>query len=55
MKQLKLAWVIAALAALGTGCAHIVEMRVPREFKGKKQIEDPPVSLAPSQAQEVRA
>ncbi len=26
-----------------SGCAGIIEIRVPPEFRGKKQIEDPPL------------
>ena len=32
----------AAFAALGSGCAGIFEFKVPREFDGKKKVEDPP-------------
>jgi hypothetical protein len=27
-----------------SGCAGIAELRMPQEFKGKKQIEDPPLT-----------
>jgi hypothetical protein len=51
---MKIALKMAALLAAGlavSGCAGIVEIKLPREFKGKKQVEDPPLSrLAPAPA-----
>lgn len=38
---------ILALAILAQGCAGIIEMRVPKQFKGSKLKEDPPISMVP--------
>ncbi len=34
-------------ALLCSGCAGVAEFRLPEEFKGKKQVEDPPLSRLP--------
>lgn len=44
IRSLKLLAALAAGLAL-SGCAGIVEIRVPREFKDKKKVEDPPLSM----------
>ena len=37
---------LVLLAAFVSGCG-MAQFRVPKEFEGKKQVEDPPLSLAP--------
>lgn len=45
MKKSKRAlWALLALAALNAGCAGIISFSVPEEFKGKKTVEDPPLT-----------
>jgi hypothetical protein len=41
---------IGALVLLSSGCANVIEFRVPTEFKDKKKIEDPPLTQAPLQS-----
>jgi hypothetical protein len=43
---MKLRLAAALLLLLAQGCAAL-KFEVPDEFKGKKQIEDPPLSRAP--------
>ena len=43
---MKLCLAAVLLLLLAQGCAAF-KFEVPDEFKGKKQIEDPPLSLAP--------
>lgn len=38
---------LLALALFSNGCAHVIEFRVPQEFKDKKQVEDPPLTKLP--------
>ncbi len=40
-------WVLLVALAFSAGCAGIISFDVPEEFKGKKTIEDPPLSQAP--------
>jgi hypothetical protein len=37
----------ALLALLGSGCARVLRLEIPDEFKKKKLKEDPPISCLP--------
>jgi hypothetical protein len=52
--SVRLALLLGLLSCL-SGCAGIAELRMPQEFKGKKQVEDPPLTWRAPQPKASRA
>ncbi len=46
MRMLKVTLIFVALALGLNACAGIMEFRLPKEFDGKKTVQDPPVVQA---------
>jgi hypothetical protein len=41
---------LLGLLAFAVGCAHVLEFRMPQEFKDGKLVEDPPATSLPVHA-----
>jgi len=41
---------LLGLLALASGCAHVLEFRLPQEFRDGKTVEDPPATALPVHA-----
>ncbi len=50
MRRTFLLGALALLLSLGSGCASVIRLELPDEFKHKKLKEDPPISMILPQA-----
>jgi hypothetical protein len=58
MPKITLVLTLALLLSLGSGCAKLIRLEIPDEFKKKKLKEDPPISMilpAPPRGAEMEA